>query len=170
MSVALIGYRGCGKSTIGHRLADRLWQKFFDLDELVVCKAGKTVRQIFEEDGEAQYRNIEAECLRTLEDSDHVLAPGGGALDREENRQLIKSRYSKIIYLRCDPQTLLNRIQADPKSGDTRPSLTSLGGGIEEIKLKLAQRDPIYRQVMTSELDVTNLTPEDAVVYIVRMM
>jgi shikimate kinase len=171
MNVALIGYRGCGKSTIGHKLADRLWQTFIDLDDLIVRKAGKTIKQIFEQDGEPHYRDIETQCLHeAIQIPDHVLSLGGGSLDREQNREMLKSVGGKIIYLKCDPQTLLTRIEADPRSAETRPNLTTLGGGIDEIKLKLAQREPVYRQVMTSELDVTNLNPDDALVYIARML
>ena len=55
-------------------------------------------------------------------------------------------------------------------TSDNRPNLTDLGGGIEEINKLLAEREPIYRSVMTAELDVTHLTPDEAVVYIVRML
>jgi hypothetical protein len=64
---------------------------------------------------------------------------------------------------------LHRRIAADPQSAITRPNLTSLGGGIEEIKKLLAEREPHYRQTMSAELDVTHLTPEEAVVHIVRL-
>src|ERR1041384_8014026 len=105
MNVALIGYRGCGKTTIGKKLADRLWQKFIDIDELIVQKAGKNIRQIFAEDGEPHYRDIETECLReALQVPEHVLALGGGSLGREENRQMLKAAEAKVIYLRCDPE------------------------------------------------------------------
>jgi shikimate kinase len=65
---------------------------------------------------------------------------------------------------------LLQRIQSDPASAANRPSLSDLGGGIEEIHKVLAEREPIYRQVKDAELDVTNLTPQEAVVYIVRLL
>jgi shikimate kinase len=171
MNVVLIGYRGCGKSTIGRKLADRLWQKFIDIDELIVRQAGKNIAEIFAQEGEEQFREIETACLReALAVEDHVLALGGGSLGRAENRDMLKQSGDKVIYLKCDPKTLLARIEADPQSALTRPALTNLGGGIEEIKLKLAEREPHYRQAMTSELDVTNLTPDEAVVYIARML
>jgi hypothetical protein len=61
-------------------------------------------------------------------------------------------------------------VEADPRSAATRPNLTSLGGGIDEIKIKLAEREPLYRGLMDKELDVTNLTPEEACVYLARML
>ena len=72
---------------------------------------------------------------------------------------MLRGWANKIIYLKADPKELLRRIQADPQSAQTRPNLTNLGGGLEEIRLKLAEREPQYRAIMDSELDVTNLTP-----------
>lgn len=171
MSIVLIGYRGSGKTTIGRKLADRLWQPFIEVDDLIVRKAGKSIKEIFEQDGEPHFRDIETEVVREVSLlEDHVIGIGGGTLGREENRRLFKDAGHKLIYLRCDPQVLLERVQNDPKSAATRPNLTALGGGIEEIKHMLSQREPIYRQVMSAELDVTHLTPEEAVVYIVRLL
>lgn len=170
MSIVLIGYRGSGKSTIGKRLADRLWQPFVDVDDLIVKKAGKNIKQIFEQDGEPAFRELEAEAVREVcKLSEHVIGLGGGTLGREANRQAIRDAGHKVIYLKCEPAELHRRIQSDPQSAETRPNLTALGGGIEEVKKMLAEREPFYRQVMHAELDVTHLTPEDAVVYIVRL-
>ncbi len=172
MSIVLIGYRGSGKSTIGKRLADRLWQSFLDTDELVVRKAGgKAIKEIFETAGEARFRDLESEAVREVALlQEHVIALGGGALIRAENRQVLKDAGHKIIYLKCEPEILFQHIEADPDTAKTRPALTNLGGGVEEIRKLLIDREPIYRQAMTAELDVTHLTPEDAVVYIVRLL
>lgn len=171
MSIVLIGYRGSGKSTIGRKLADRLWQPFVDSDERVVSRAGKTIREIFQSDGEDRFRQLESEVVREVSRLvDHVIALGGGALVREENREALQEAGHKIVYLRCDPEVLLRRIESDPQTATARPNLTSLGGGVEEIRKVLAEREPIYRQAMTAELDVTNLTPEEAVVYIARLV
>jgi shikimate kinase len=171
MSIVLIGYRGSGKSTIGRKLADRLWQSFVDVDAMIEKKAGKTIREIFAENGEPFFRDLETEVIREvslLQES--VIALGGGSLMREQNRELLKQAGHKLIYLRCDPAELHRRIHADPNTAATRPSLTALGGNLEEIKNVLTEREPIYRQVMHAELDVTNLTPDEAVVYIVKLL
>lgn len=172
MSIALIGYRGSGKSTIGKKLADRLWQPFVDTDELIVRKAGgRTIKEIFETGGEQPFRDLESEAVHEVSLlQEHVIALGGGALIREENRRQIKDAGFKVIYLKCEPEVLLQHIRADPDTAKTRPALTELGGGVEEIRKLLAEREPIYRQAMTAELDVTHLTPEEAVVYIVRLL
>jgi shikimate kinase len=171
MSVFLIGYRGSGKSTVGRRLADRLWQTFLDSDDLVVKQAGKSIREIFEGEGEVGFRDRESAVVRELAMlADHVVALGGGAVLREENRDAIRDGGHKVIYLRCEPEELQKRIHADPQTAAARPALTSLGGGIDEVRRLLAVREPIYRACMTAELDVTSLSPEDATVYIARLL
>ena len=171
MSIVLIGARGCGKSTIGRRLADRLWQSFVDIDEQIVRRAGKTIRDIFEQDGEERFRDLESEIIRDVAKlPGQVIALGGGSLLREENRRVLKEVGHKLLYLRCDPIELARRVKADPSSGITRPHLTQYQGGVKEVELLLAQREPIYRECMTAELDVTRLTPDEAVLHLVRMM
>ena len=101
---------------------------------------------------------------------DVVIALGGGAPLREENRRAIKEAGHRVIYLKCEPEALLQRIQADPNTPKDRPNLTEFGGGIEEISKVLADREPIYRQMMDAELEVTYLTPDEAMVYIVRLL
>ena len=171
MSTVLIGYRGCGKSTIGQKLADHLWLKFADSDTMIVNKAGKSIKEIFEQDGEAKFRELEAEAVRDISKlQDHVIALGGGAPLREENRKAIKEAGHRVIYLKCEPDELLKRINSDPMTGELRPHLTALGGGIDEINKVLAEREPIYRQMADAELEVTYLQPAEAMVYIVRLM
>lgn len=170
MSIVLIGYRGSGKTTIGRRLADKLWLPFLDTDELIVRRAGRSIREIFERGGEPGFRDLESEVVReTAQLGDHVISLGGGAVLREENRNAIKAGAHKVIYLHCTPEVLHRRISADPGSSASRPNLTA-AGGLEEIRNLLAVREPLYRQTMTSELDVSNLTPDEAIHYIVRML
>ena len=172
MSAILVGYRGSGKTSVGRKLADRLWQSFVDTDELIVAAAGgKTIKEIFEREGEARFRELENQAVAkicTLQE--HIIALGGGAVVRAENRKAIKDSGFKCVYLRCEPHVLLARIQADPQTAATRPSLTHLAGGIDEIKQLLAIREPLYRDVMTAELDVTNLTLDEAMVYLTRLI
>lgn len=171
MSTFLIGYRGSGKSTIGRKLADQLWQKFVDVDDLIVQRAGKSIREIFEQDGEPRFRDIESEVVREVSAlAEHVIALGGGSLLREDNREVIRSAGHRVLYLRCDPEELHRRIHTDPQTAATRPSLTNLGGGIDEIRKLLAEREPTYRAMMHAELDVTNLSPEEAALRLVRLL
>jgi shikimate kinase len=169
MEVGLIGYRGCGKSTVGKLLAARLSLAFIDTDVLIVQRAGKTIREIFEQDGEPAFRDIETQIVREATAAGNIaIAFGGGALDREENRVAIKDAGLKLIYLNCAPAELLRRLEVDPQTAHARPDLTSLGK-LAEIHAILAQRDPIWRSVLTAEIDVTRQTPEQAVESILKM-
>ena len=171
MSIVLIGYRGSGKTTIGRKLASRLWQDMIDTDQLIVTKAGKNIATIFREDGEQVFRDMETEVvLETLKLQDVVISLGGGAVMREENRFAIKNSGHKVIYLRCHPQVLYHRLSSDSGSTLMRPSLTPYGGTVQEIQQMLDIREPLYRGIMTAEIDVTNLTVDDAMVYIVRLL
>jgi shikimate kinase len=101
--------------------------------------------------------------------NDHVIALGGGAVLREESRAAIKSGGHKVIYMRCEPTVLAERIAADPTTAATRPNLTA-AGGVDEVKHLLSIREPLYREVMTTELDVTNLNLDEALKYVARMI
>jgi shikimate kinase len=171
MSIVLTGYRGSGKTTLGRLLADRLNRPFIDCDELIVRRAGKSIREIFASDGEAAFRALESQVVGEVAGlHDHVIALGGGALGSDKNRRAILEARHDVIFLRCDSTELLRRINADVTTSDNRPSLTGLGGGLAEIETLLARREPIYRAAMTLELDVTHLTPQQAVEQIVRLL
>lgn len=170
MSIVLIGYRGCGKTSIGRKLADRLWQPFVDTDDLVVKKAGKSIKDIFEQDGEERFRQLEAEVIKEVAKLDeHVIALGGGGATRQENVKALRDAGHKLIYLRCEPPELFRRIQMDPNTGVSRPALTKHGGGIEEIQAVMAEREPAYRAAAQAELDVTHLSVDEALVYVTRL-
>lgn len=171
MSVVLIGYRGSGKSTIGKRLADQLWQPFVDTDLMIVKEAGKSIADIFAQEGEPHFRDLETQALTlamTLQE--HVISLGGGAVVREANRKIIAQSGHRVIYLRCDPAVLASRISADPGTASSRPALSAAASPVDEVSQVLAVREPLYRQCCHVELDVTNLTVDDAVVHIVRRL
>jgi shikimate kinase len=171
MSIILIGYRGSGKTTVGRLLAERLGYAFIDNDERITAAAGKSIKEIFEEGGEARFRDLETQAILAIAGSEnHVLSLGGGAILREENRRAIAGAGHKIVYLRADPAVLHHRIHADTATAANRPALTKLGGGIEEIRSVLAAREPIYRKVMTAEVDVTAKSPDEVVAEILRLI
>jgi shikimate kinase len=170
MNIALIGYRGSGKSTIGKRLANQLWMDFVDTDALIVARAGKTIREIFAAGGEPAFRDLESAVIADVMAKDNqIIALGGGAILRPENLQRIKSA-ARVIYLQADAATLHARITADPATAHARPHLTLAGGTLEEVQTLLATRDPLYRAAATATLEVTRLTPEDAATHITRLI
>ncbi len=160
MSIVLVGYRGSGKTTLGRLLAGRLRMPFIDLDETVVNRAGMTIKQIFDRGGEAMFRRFESAALvEILAQPGHVLSLGGGAILATENRGALLRSGHHVVYLRANPAELHRRIMGDPATAANRPNLTGLGGGIAEIESLLARRDPLYREVMSCEVDVTEKTP-----------
>lgn len=162
MNIVLIGYRGSGKTTVGQLLAARLGWPFVDADEWIVSQAGLNIRQIFQQHGEGRFRQMETQALRELMLRDeHIVSLGGGAVLSEENRRIIIESRHLVLYLSGDPEELHRRISSDPATADNRPALTGLGGGIEEIRHLLSQRDPWYREVMTAQIDVTRKIPTE---------
>ena len=172
MSIFLIGYRGSGKTSVGKRLAQQLSNDFLDTDDLVVRRAGgRTIKQIFQDEGEAGFRELESQAVRDVSRlDDHVISLGGGAVLRENNQRHLLAGGGKIFYLRCDATELLRRITGDAQSTETRPALTHLGGGVEEIRTLLERREPIYRRLMSAEVDVTHASVEQVVSSILKLL
>jgi shikimate kinase len=162
--IVLIGYRGSGKTSVGRRLAARLALAFVDADEELVRRAERSIREIFEQSGEAAFRDLESVVLvDLLNRPDTVISLGGGVVLRPTNRDALLASDAHRIYLRCDAETLHARIHSDPATAANRPALTHLGGGIEEVRTLLARREPLYRAAATYELDVTSLCVDEVV-------
>lgn len=169
MNVILIGYRGCGKSTLGEMLAEQIWKDFIDVDR-EVCKAfgQESIKAIWAEHGQAKWREAEAEATeQACGKSDMVIALGGGALTHPRTRRVVESAEDALrIYLKCEPPELYRRIKADPNSAEARPDLTDQGG-FEEVQRVLREREPVYREVADKEFDVTHVNPASAVRYLI---
>ncbi len=90
MTIFLCGFMGCGKSTIGARLADLLNCPFIDMDNYIEIKSGMTIPQIFEQYGESYFRDLETQAIRDLSQQSGVIACGGGAMLRDENAQIAR--------------------------------------------------------------------------------
>lgn len=171
MSVILVGYRGCGKTTVGQRLAERLGWAFEDTDVLISEAEGKTIREIFGEKGEAHFRELESRQLQAVMDEKRevVVATGGGIVMREENRRLLRRAGQAVVYLHGEAELLLARIRGDAATAANRPNLTALGGGLEEVRHLLAIRDPLYREVATWVVEASD-PAGDIVDEIIRLL
>lgn len=110
MRIYLTGFMASGKSSVGPRLAARLGSVFWDLDRLIRAHDGRSIPEIFEEDGEAAFRTKESHVLRrTTEVEDLVVALGGGALVDDDNWAFARE-HGRVVYLEVDPDTILSRV------------------------------------------------------------
>jgi shikimate kinase len=168
MNIVLIGYRGVGKSTIGKQLAGRMGMDFVDTDELIMQRAGKTIREIFEQGGEPLFRDLESAVIDDLVESDNaVIAAGGGVVLRKANIEKLQAN-GRIVWLQAPAQVLWERISADTATAANRPNLTS-AGGLEEILRLLQIRAPLYASAADIALDVANMHPDQIVRYLAEM-
>ena len=128
-NIILTGMMGAGKSTIGRLLATRLQKRHIDLDELIQERAGMTVREIFSRYGETYFRNLETLALEdVLMQGDQVVATGGGAVIREENRNLMEDHF--VVWLAIDSATAAKRLAFD----GSRPLLGVRQGYVKDVQ------------------------------------
>lgn len=162
MNVFLIGYRCTGKTTVGRELAARLGKEFIDADDYLVGKAGKSIKQMFAEDGEQAFRDLEEKCLAELAARDNlVVAAGGGAVLRKANIECMRNA-GKVVLLEADARTIYARLTGDPKTDAQRPSLTRKNQ-YDEIVHLLEYRKPFYHAAADLILDSSSLTPQQLV-------
>ncbi len=141
--LALVGMMGVGKSTIGRKLAHLLDLQFADADDEIETAAQRSVSEIFEEFGEASFRDGERRVIsRLLDGKECVIATGGGAFVQPDTRALIKDK-AITIWLDSDVETLVERVSRNNK----RPLLR--GGNVREIVTRMkAEREPAYAEAM----------------------
>ena len=141
MSISLVGLPGVGKSTVGKHLARRLGRPFFDSDTELEREIGCSIREFFEREGEARFRDLEQRVIGTLTARpDAVLATGGGAVLREANRRALRDG-STVFYLRSTPDELFRRLRHD-----THRPLLQVRDPLRKLRDLFAERDPLYRK------------------------
>jgi shikimate kinase len=161
----LIGSRGTGKTTSARALAERLGWRWIDADAELEQRCGRSIRAVFDAEGEAGFREREGTLLAALGELDgHVVATGGGAVLRPENRELLRQR-GRTIWLTAEASTLWHRLLADPSSAERRPNLSV--GGIEEIIEVVRAREALYRSCADLIVSTEGRTPEEVVAEIV---
>jgi shikimate kinase len=157
--VFLIGARGTGKTTVARLLAARLGWPWIDADDLIEQQFGRSVRDIFAQEGEAGFRDKEAGVLAELCDRRrHVIATGGGVVLRADNRERLR-RAGQVVCLMADAPTLWQRLQADPGTAARRPNLSV--GGLAEIEETLRVREPLYRACADWVVATETRSPEE---------
>lgn len=141
--IYIIGFMGSGKSTAGKKLASIMGWTFVDLDRKIEEFAGKSIPEIFEQEGESSFRQIEAKILRSLDSLKHtVISTGGGTPCYDDNMEYMLGA-GLTLYLKLTPGQLKSRLS---KSKDERPLIKDLGPGelLSFIKKKLIDREKWY--------------------------
>jgi shikimate kinase len=159
MQVILIGYRCTGKTSVGKILAGWLGMPFFDTDELIEARAGKTIPVIVADGGWETFRALERQAIEEIcAYADCVIAPGGGAVMDRVNGEIMKRR-GFLVWLRADEKTIMRRMEADGAGGKERPAL--LGNDpCEEVARVLREREPAYRAAADWSIETTGKEPE----------
>lgn len=141
LTIVLVGLPGSGKSTVGRQLARRLAIPFVDSDQVIEQRLGCSIREFFEREGEARFRDIEQDTLDDLtRGPDVVLSTGGGSCMREATRAFLHER-GQVIYLRSVPEDIYRRIKHDCG----RPLLL-VADPLQRLRELYEARDPQYRE------------------------
>ena len=159
-NVILIGYMGCGKTTIGRKLSYRLRKPFLDTDKQIELKQKCTITEIFENQGEAAFRDMETAYLKSLlnESSEYVIAVGGGLPIREENRKLLKE-LGTCFYLKASADTIYERLKNDT----TRP-LLQCKNPREKIQQMIESRKVAYETCADVIMEVDKKSIEEILI------
>lgn len=158
-NIILTGYMGSGKTTVGKKVAKIKNYTFVDTDEMIVEQQKRSIKEIFAEDGEQTFRDLETTLLRQLVDEKReymVISTGGGMPLREENRKLL-SKLGKVVYLKASPATIYNRIK-----GDTARPLLQCANPMKRIEEMLAAREPMYEEGAVLIVNVNELRQSEA--------
>lgn len=156
-NIVLIGFMGCGKSTVGKMLAEKMEYQFIDTDALIEQNAKKTINEIFAAHGEEYFRDLETKTIKDMEEtmSKAVISTGGGMPLREMNAELLK-KLGFVVYLRVQGKTVEKRLEGDT----TRPLLQ--GDNVsDKIEQLITYRDPIYEYGAHMVVDVDLMSAEE---------
>ena len=160
-NIALAGFMGTGKSTVGRLVAARLDWPFVDVDDVIEARAGCSIAAIFATEGEATFRQLEAEVCRELAARpQHVIATGGGALLDPTTRAAFEA-HSLLVCLRADLDTIMQRVGNDPG----RPLFAA---NQTQLARLLAARAPVYDS-LPHQIDTTHRTPQQVAEEIVAL-
>jgi shikimate kinase len=143
--IFLVGFMGCGKTTLGRKLASRLGYEFIDLDHVLEAQEGMTIGEYFGRFGEDKFRELESDVLKhTPYPASAIVSTGGGLPCFFDNMDWMNT-HGKTIYIKLSPKTLADRLE---KEKAHRPLLREKHGEalVEFITGKLAERDKFYGQ------------------------
>jgi len=155
-NIILIGFMGTGKSTVGKAVATELDWGFIDTDEQVEALAGKSISELFAQDGEQHFRKLESQVLSDIAKREHlVVSTGGGAVLRQENRQAMLAS-GLVVALTADAETIIERVRLDTN----RPLLA--GDLPSKVQRLMKEREGAY-DFATVKIDTSGLGVEEIV-------
>ena len=158
--IVLIGVSGSGKSTIGALLAERLGVEFIDVDAVIEQRTGKSIAEIFAEDGEPAFRELEEATTAELLSHPGVVSLGGGAVLSERTRKALRDH--RVIWLRVTAASAISRVGLDT----ARPLL--LGNVRGRLIKMVSERAPLYDEVAGARIDTDKTTPAEVVELLVK--
>jgi shikimate kinase len=163
-SIALIGFMGTGKSAVAKALAQKLHKELIDLDDVIATKAGKTIPEIFRQDGETRFRELEIDVVREVATKKNaVIDCGGGVVLNAINIDRLKKE-SVIVCLTASLPVILKRTP-----GASRPLLPTRGRA-QFVKNILAYRRPLYRRAADITVNTSRLDINEVVDKIIRLL
>lgn len=152
-AIFLVGFMASGKTTVGAALAGRLNRRFIDLDELIVEQAGCSIAELIQREGEERFRQMETEVLKKAAMESAVIAPGGGAITRDENREFML-RSGVTVWLDAPFELCWRRIRQDAIVRPLAPNETV-------ARDRYQQRLPLYRQASFRVPVTETMTPDE---------
>ncbi|MFW6152202.1 MAG: shikimate kinase [Verrucomicrobiota bacterium] len=161
-NIVLVGFMGTGKTAVGKMLATDLDMTFVDMDEAIVKKNGKSIPEIFAQDGEERFRQLERQlCVELSGESGMVIATGGGIVLNPLNIRDF-SESGLVICLKASPETILKRVETDTN----RPLLA--GNKMKKIKKILSDRNELYSSIPES-IDTDQLSLREVCDYVCKL-
>lgn len=161
-SIYLTGFMGSGKTTIGKLLSEKLTLPVVDTDHFIEEKLNKSIRNIFETEGEKKFREYEQYFLTFISTENTIITTGGGIVIKNENRAWMREN-GTVIYLHCDPEEIMNRLAGD----STRPLLD---GDKQKNILSIFVERTNYYQDADFIVDTTGKDPSDIVLEIEQLI
>lgn len=164
--IVLMGFMGCGKSSIGATLSQKMQKVLIDTDTKIEQLENVSISELFEKQGEAYFREKETEVLRLLqkETEQRIISLGGGTPLREVNRQLMR-KLGCVVYLKVSADTVYKRLK-----GDTSRPLLQGENPKQKIEKLLKERSPIYESAADVTICVDHKTKEEIVAEIMEVL
>ena len=158
MNIAVYGFMGVGKTTIGRLLAEKLGYDFIDMDTEIEKREKTTISEIFRDQGETRFRQLESNLIKELSQKDGlVIACGGGAIANPENAETL-SKVSRMVSLTASIEEIIERTNQD----NSRP-LLEVENPVKEASKLYERRKPVYRKYAEVTIDTTGKTPDEVV-------